>query len=125
MRRAHPTGEGGQATAEFALVLPFVFALLLAVVQIGFVVRDYVRVAHASREAARAASVDPDGDRARDVVRHLLGDADVTVARSGSGGIGDPITVTVTYRAPTDVPVIGALVPEVSISDSTTMRAEA
>jgi Flp pilus assembly protein TadG len=123
-RRAHHHDEAGQATVEFALILPFVVLMLLAIVQVGFVARDYVRVAHASREAARAASVDPNGDRSRDVVRHLLGDADVQIERAGSGAIGDPITATVKFRAKTEVPVIGALIPDVEISESTTMRAE-
>lgn len=122
--RAHPRNQGGQATVEFALILPLVVMLLLAIIQVGFVARDYVRVAHASREAARAASVDPDGGRAQDVVRHLLGDADVEIARRGAGRVGDPITATVQYRAKTEVPIVGVLFPDVEISDSTTMRAE-
>ncbi len=115
-------GQRGQATVEFALVLPFVFVLLLLIVQLGFVMRDYVRVAHAAREAARAASVDPSNDRARDVVEHLLGDAIVTVDRSG--GIGDPVTAWVTFTSRTEVPIIGALLPDVTIDDSITIRAE-
>ena len=45
-----------QATVELALVLPVVATLLLAVVQVGLVVRDQIRVTHAAREAARAAA---------------------------------------------------------------------
>ena len=114
--------QRGQATVEFALVLPFVFVLLLLIVQLGFVMRDYVRVAHAAREAARAASVDPSDDRAHDVVEHLLGDAIVTVDRSG--GVGDPVTAWVTFTSHTEVPIIGALLPDVTIDDSITIRAE-
>ena len=50
--------ESGQATVEFALVLPLVVVLILAVLQTALVVRDYVATVHAAREAARAASVD-------------------------------------------------------------------
>ena len=50
----------GQATVELALVLPLVVFGLLAILQVGLVVRDQVAVVHAAREAARAASVDPD-----------------------------------------------------------------
>jgi Flp pilus assembly protein TadG len=114
----------GQATVEFALVIPFVALLLLAIVQTALVARDFVRVAHASREAARAAAVDPDGSRARDAVHHLLGDGDVTITRGGSGGIGDPVTATVRYRSKTDLPIVGALFPDIDITDDTTMRAE-
>ena len=62
---------------ELALVLPLVVALLLAVVQVGLIVRDQVLVVHAAREAAREAAVDPDPARrsgrprrGRDCPRH-------------------------------------------------------
>ena len=55
-----PPSERGQATVELALVLPMVFACLLAVIQVSVVVRDQIAVQHAAREAARAASVDRD-----------------------------------------------------------------
>ena len=57
--------EGGQATVEVALLLPLLALLLLAVVQVGLVVRDQVLVTHAAREAARAAAVDPQLEAAR------------------------------------------------------------
>ena len=53
MRRA--TGERGQATVEFALVLPVLVFSAIAILQVELVVRDYVAVVHAAREAARAA----------------------------------------------------------------------
>ena len=55
-----PRGDRGQAMVETALVLPLVVLFLLAVVQVGLVVRAQVLVTHAAREAARAAAVDPD-----------------------------------------------------------------
>ncbi len=122
-RRAHPEGaQAGQATVELALALPFVIMLLLALLQVALLARDQVRVAHASREAARAESVDPGGDRARDVVRHLLEGAEVEL--SGGNEIGDPVTATVRFTAATDVPFVGALFPDVELQDSTTMRRE-
>ncbi|MEY2448174.1 MAG: TadE-like protein [Acidimicrobiaceae bacterium] len=41
--------ERGQATVEAALVLPLVVLLLLAVVQVGLLVRAEVLVTHAAR----------------------------------------------------------------------------
>ena len=60
--------ERGQATVEFALVLPLILFGLMAILQVGLVVRDQVAVVHAAREAARAASVDRD-PAARDARR--------------------------------------------------------
>ena len=51
--------QRGQATVEFALIIPLVVVVLLAVVQIGLVVHAQLHVAHIAREVARAASVDP------------------------------------------------------------------
>ena len=55
--------QRGQATVEFAFVLPLIVLAALAVIQVGLVVRDQLGVVHAAREAARAASVDPDPGR--------------------------------------------------------------
>ena len=44
--------------------MPLVLMAALIVLQVAFVVRDQVAVVHAAREAARAASVDPDSGRA-------------------------------------------------------------
>ena len=49
--------------------MPLVLMAALIVLQVAFVVRDQVAVVHAAREAARAASVDPDSGRA---ARHRL-----------------------------------------------------
>ena len=56
------TGDEGQAAVELALVLPLVALLLLALVQVGLVVRDQILVIHAAREAAREAAVDAGPD---------------------------------------------------------------
>lgn len=114
--------DGGQATVEFALLLPLVLLLLMAVVQAGLLVRDQVAVVHAAREAARAASVDPDPRRALFAGRRVIEGADVEVVERGP--VGDPVEVRVSYRAPTDVPLVGALVPEPVLTATAVMRVE-
>ncbi len=114
--------DGGQATVEFALLLPLVLLLLMAVVQAGLLVRDQVAVVHAAREAVRAAAVDPDPRRALFAGRRVIEGADVEVVERGP--VGDPVEVKVTYRAPTDVPLVGALVPEPVLTASAVMRVE-
>jgi Flp pilus assembly protein TadG len=114
--------QAGQAAVELALALPLIALLLLAVVQVGLVVRDQVLTVHASREAARVAAVDPDPA------------APAAAALRGSGLRPDRLAVrvergtsasaAVTYRAPTDVPIIGALLPDLSLRANTTMRTE-
>ena len=64
--RAGAGRDRGQSSVEVALLLPFLALLLLAVIQVGLVVRDQVLVVHVAREAARAAAVDTADSAARD-----------------------------------------------------------
>jgi Flp pilus assembly protein TadG len=118
--------DRGQATVEAALVLPFVALLLLAVVQVGLLVRAQVLVTHAAREAARAAAVDPDPNAALDAAEHAssLDAARMKVSIEGRGDRGSHVTVHVTYDVPTDVPLIGALVGDIHLEGEATMRVE-
>jgi Flp pilus assembly protein TadG len=118
--------EEGQATVEVALLLPVVALLLLAVVQVGLVVRDQVLVTHAAREAARAAAVDPQPSAAREGAEAAarLDPGRLTVDLSGSTDAGGRLTVTVRYRSPTDVPLVGALLGDRTLAAQATMRVE-
>jgi Flp pilus assembly protein TadG len=118
--------EEGQAAVELALLLPLVVLLLLAILQLGLVARDVVLVSHASREGARAAATDPRPGAAAAAVRQSSGldPAHLDVVVSGRGGPGSRVRVTVTYRVPTDVPLIGSLLGEPTARSSTTMRVE-
>jgi Flp pilus assembly protein TadG len=119
-------GERGQATVELALVLPVVVAFALAVIQVGVLVHDQLLVTAAAREAVRAAAVSESGSDARRAAGAIGGLAEgrlqVDVRRdAGEGGL---VHVRVDYRAATDVPVVGALLPEVSLSATAVMRGE-
>ena len=126
MRRREGGGERGQATVEVALLLPLLALLLLAVVQVGLVVRDQVLVTHAAREAARAAAVDPQADVARDgaVGAARLDPDRLRVELSGSTEPGARLTVTVRYRSPTAVPLVGPLLGDRTLVAEATMRVE-
>ena len=61
MRRSI-TAETGQNLLEFALILPIILLLVLALAEFGRIVLIYSEVSNASREAARfGASVAPGG----------------------------------------------------------------
>jgi hypothetical protein len=114
--------QRGQATVEFALVQPFLVALLLAIVQVAVIARDYVVVVPAARAAVREASVDAGNARVRAAATHVLPGAKVEVGPRGE--VGDPITVTVHYEVHTDVPLVGALFPDRLLSATSVMRLE-
>ena len=111
---------------EVALLLPVVLLVLLVILQVGLIGRDLVLVSHASREAARAAAVDPDPVAPAAAARSAggLDPARLQVAVSGREGPGSRVRVTVTYRSPTHVPLVGALFGDRTIRSSTTMRVE-
>jgi Flp pilus assembly protein TadG len=118
-------GEGGQAAVELALVLPLVLLLFLGLVQVGLVVRDDVLVVHAAREAARRAAVDRDdaGPRAAAIAGSGLTGSrlDVRTTRDDAAGT---VTETLHYRAPTGLPLIGPLLPDITLAANATMREE-
>lgn len=120
--------QRGSATLEFALVLPLVLILTLAVVQVGLLVKDQLIVVEAARAGARQAAVSEDDAQARAAAEQaavsLRRDRlDVAVARDGGGGT--PVRVDVRYRAPIVVPLVRWLFPsEVALASSATMRQE-
>jgi hypothetical protein len=107
---------------ELALTLPLVCLLLLAVVQLAVVVADLLAVQLAAREGARAASVSmqPVG-AARGAAEGATALQPLQVRTVSAAGA---VTVRVTYIERTTVPLIGALVPDITVSASATMQFE-
>ena len=133
MRARAPRGcrrgsERGSAVVELALVLPVLFLILLAVVQVGLLARDRLLVQEAARAGARAASVSlEDGDVRATMLRAAPGldpaRLDITVTREG--GQGTVVTVEVEYRARIAGPIAGWLLPtEVTLEGAAAMRQE-
>ncbi len=114
-----PRREEGQATVELALLLPVLVLAAVAVLQVGLVVRDYVSVVHAAREAARAASVDADATAA---AHRVLPGANVQVGPRPA--VGEPIRVEVDFRSVTDLPLVGPLFPDPVLHHAASMRVE-
>lgn len=118
--------DQGQAAVELALVVPLAVLFILAVVQVGLLVHQQVLTTHAAREAARAAAVDPDRSSARAgaIAGAPLDPHRLDVDLSGDLERGGRATVEVEYRAPTDVPLVGPLLPDIALHASATMRVE-
>lgn len=119
-------GERGQAAVELAISLPLLAVLALALVQVGLVVRDQVLLTHAAREAAREAAVsaDPADIRAAALDGTRLDGARLELDVRGRGRPGSRVQVVLRYAAPTAVPLVGALVGDVRLRATVSMRVE-
>jgi Flp pilus assembly protein TadG len=116
----------GQAAVEFTLILPLLLVLLLALVQVGLVVRDQILVVHAAREAARQMAVDPSAEAARQAAEaaSTLDPSRLEISVGDRGKAGSRVRVTARYRAPTGVPVVGEAVGDLQLTATATMRVE-
>lgn len=120
--RARSPRDRGQATVEFALALPLVAILVLGVVQLIVVARDQLAVELAARDGARAAAVSASpAAAARAAAERAVRLRPLSVS---TGTSGDRVTVTVTHRSATDVPLIGALLADVEVTGRATMLRE-
>jgi Flp pilus assembly protein TadG len=118
----------GSAAVEFALVLPLLLVVGLALLQVGLLTKDQLIVQEAARAGARQAAVSRDDGSVREAVSEAAGGLDLSllttvIARDDSPA--GPATVTVTYDAPIAVPMVRWLFPSVvRLSARATMRQE-
>ena len=120
---AERLNQRGQSTVELALLLPVLALLMLALIQVGLLVRVRVMVTHAAREAVREAAVGGDDD---DVRRAAAAAADLDPRRIAVGvsRAGERVTVNIRYDDPTDVPIVGALLGDARFEARAAMRLE-
>jgi Flp pilus assembly protein TadG len=111
--------DQGQAAVEVALALPIVALLVLGILQVVVVARDQLAVEVAARDGARAAAVSgAPGTAARSAAERAVSLRPLEVAVSARG---DTVTVTVRYRNPTDVALVGAALGPVELVATVTM----
>lgn len=107
---------------ETALIVPVVVVLLLGMLQVALVGRDQLALELAAREGARAAAVSgTPAAAATTAARRTTSLTPLSVAVSSGGG---HVTVVVRYQQPTDVPIIGGLLPAIDLSARATMALE-
>jgi Flp pilus assembly protein TadG len=137
MSRRLIRNEHGQAVTEFAVILPVLLLVLLAIYQFGVVFNNYIQVTGAARDGARKASVSRTAGSCGSVDALAVSAAKaaapglnqsnitVTVARTCTNNAyqqGTDETVTVKY--PYSISILGRVVASGQLSSSTTMRVE-
>ena len=99
---------------EFALVLPLVLLVVLAIVEVAVVARTQLEVVNAAREGAREAATNPDPAAAVDVVQQSLGVAgsQARVQVSRPHVVGERAAVVVRLPHTLVAPLFGGITVE-------------
>jgi Flp pilus assembly protein TadG len=131
----------GQALVEFALVLPVLVLIVLALFDAGRGVLAYAELANASRVGARVAIVNQSNDATCAGPEETFKCAAASIATSTGVAAGDvpnvvitgsvcdfpsncTATVTVDHTFELITPVISAIISDIDMSASTTMSLE-
>lgn len=121
------SGERGQAAAEFAICLPILCMLLLAVIQFGQMTWQDMELTSAARDGARRAAVARDEPDPVASVRAVVSgsldrvqEADVTTTVTGGWTRGDQVTVRVTK--PHSIDIMGVEVWSGNLRAESTVR---
>lgn len=117
----------GQATVEFALLLPIMIFLILFIVELGMMLNSYLKIANASREAARLIAVgrsEVDAQTAIYTMTSGLKSSDLV--KSITPAVpkkGDEVTVIITYKYTPLTGIFSAVWPN-ELSTKTVMLRE-
>ncbi len=120
------TAESGQATVEFALVLPFLFLFSMAIVQVGSVANDQLALGHAARTAARAISLgDITSENANQVAVRAVANSITLENIDIEVELNETLArVTLNYQRQISLPIIGRLINELTLHASVSMPRE-
>ena len=128
-RKPQIRGQRGQTMTEFALVMPILLFLLLAIVQFGVVFNNYVTLTDAVRAGARKGAVARRLSSPQTVtetaVRNAATDlksSDLQVTVTSTFVQGSDVTVEATY--PYDIKVLGLVVKSGRLHSKMTERVE-
>ena len=130
MKRISLKNQQGQSVAEFAIVLPLLMLILLAILQFGVLFRDYLAVTDAVRTGSRKAAVARNTASPTTVcengVKNAAGDLNVAdqliVTCVSNWKPGEDVVVTATY--PYQINLLGQVVKSGRFTSTTTERVE-
>jgi Flp pilus assembly protein TadG len=128
-RKPQIRGQHGQTMTEFALVMPILLFLLLAIIQFGVVFNNYVTLTDAVRAGARKGAVarrlsSPSAVTEAQVRSAAtdLKSADLAVTVTSTFVQGSDVTVEATY--PYELKILGLVVKSGRLHSKMTERVE-
>ncbi len=110
--------DRAQSTVEFALLIPVVCMFALLICQVVVLARAEFRLLDTCRNAARLVIVDPGMSDVALLTATSSADAGITLDRSMSMRPGEIGRLTCTRTDPTDIPLVGPILPSVEQSES-------
>ncbi|MFD1039289.1 TadE family protein [Virgibacillus byunsanensis] len=123
--------QKGQSLVETALILPILLILLFGITDFGRIFHAYLTLDHAGREAARVATIGTEDDviesRIIDATSGLDEDKlEITISPEGKENrdSGSDVTITLSYPVDFLTPIIGQIIEEFDLEDTTVMRVE-
>lgn len=119
------TSSSGQASVEFAFVLPLVVIMACGLVAVGMTIRDELAVELAAREGARAASVSANPASAATAAASRAITLPIEVAvEVATATDSSAVTVTVTATQAVHIAFLGSILGPVTHTASVTMTLE-
>ncbi len=122
--------QKGQALVEFALILPILLLVVMAILQFGLMLNSYLTIENASREGARAGIIGSSDDEIEQLIISTSPNLDpskLTVSitpKEEYRKSGDTLTVIVSYNYELVVPIISSIVENAVLNGQTSMRVE-
>jgi Flp pilus assembly protein TadG len=97
--------ESGAALVEFALVIPWLLVVLLAIMDVGRAFNYWIDSTHLANVTARYAAVNnnPGAADGLTLQQYIEGQADTKELREGSSQVPDPVNVCISFPAGTSV----------------------
>ncbi|MDC3413854.1 TadE/TadG family type IV pilus assembly protein [Terrihalobacillus insolitus] len=125
------TSQKGQSLVETALILPVLLLLLFGIADFGRVFNAYLTLDLAGREGARTATIGAtDTEIESKIMRSISGlDGDklqieILPAGKENRSSGSDVTITLSYPIDFLTPVIGQIMDDFALDDTTVMRVE-
>lgn len=123
--------EKGQSIVEFALLLPILILIIMAIIEFGLLLNSYLALNNASREGARIGVVGGTDAQIKSAIlttSPTLNASDLSLMVTPSQALrksGDTLKVTVNYKYHTIIPIIGNIINNlVNLNAETSMRIE-
>jgi Flp pilus assembly protein TadG len=123
--------EKGQSIVEFALLLPILILIIMAIIEFGLLLNTYLALNNASREGARIGIVGGTDAQIQNTVLTTSPTLEsryisvVITPSQASRKAGDTLKVTVYYQYHTIIPIIGNIINNiVNLNAETSMRIE-